>query len=147
MSGTATATDGTGNRAGAGTQSSSGAGRLGTVVLSLDPSSVAGSSKQRTTVALTATPAGPDLGSWTVDVSYDPKAVTVVTCSPSAGSICNVSYAPGVVRIAGASAGGLRGSQNLATLTLERAGRGGPSPLRLEAITLADTEGAPLAVR
>ena len=87
------------------------------------------------------------LGAWTVDVKYDPKAVRVVSCAGVVGSVCNPAYAPGVVRIVGASSGGLKAgslSGGLATLTVEGIGGRGPSNLTLDHVSLVDPQGLAL---
>jgi len=85
------------------------------------------------------------LGAWTLDITYDSNAVKVLSCEAAAGGICNAGYAPGVVRIVGASASGLRGKQTLATLTLEGVGGTQKRPLSVRAVTLADSDGADLS--
>ncbi len=60
-------------------------------------------------------PAG--LAAWTIDVSYDPALVSIAACSGAGGGLCNVAYAPGAFRVAGASGGGLYGNTVLATIT------------------------------
>jgi hypothetical protein len=126
--------------------------------ISLLPSEVTGRAGTQTAVSVTfdASRFSPEaslsgtaassrpLGAWTADIAYDPAAVSVVSCTPAAGSLCNTSFAPGVVRIVGASASGLSGNQNLATITFERKGGGPPSALRVATVELADSTGAPL---
>jgi hypothetical protein len=113
--------------------------------LSLQPAEVGAGAGRRTTVMLQAESGSSALGAWTVDIAYDPTAVSVVSCTPAAGSLCNTSFAPGIVRIAGASASGLGGTQTLATLTVARKGGNASSALHVRAATLADVEGGELA--
>lgn len=61
----------------------------------------------------------PGLGAWEMDVTYDPTVVSVVSCSPQAGSLCNANFASNKVRIVGASASGLLGNTTLASITFE----------------------------
>ena len=98
----------------------------------------------RSTLALTADAAGAGLGGWTIDLSYDPASVRVSDCVTIDDSICDASFAPGIVRIAGASATGLAGSQTLATITVEGVGQSGASPLTISSAALVDPEGATL---
>ncbi len=100
------------------------------------------------TAELTANVPSPGLGAWTVDITYDPTKITVVTCAPTSGGVCNPAYAPTKVRITGASATGLIGSTSLGTITLKAAGSAGncttTAPLTLTTNVFADaTVGAP----
>ena len=61
--------------------------------------------------------AGEGLGSWSVDVQYDSEVVFAVTCTTEQFGFCNQNFADEVVRLAGASAGGLMGDTKLATIT------------------------------
>ena len=100
---------------------------------------------QRTTVRVTAKALSGTLGAWTVDVSYDRKSVKIAGCKAATGSVCNVAFAEGIVRISGASASGLSGQQTLATLTVEGIGSSDrASPLKLSVETLTSAEGEPL---
>jgi hypothetical protein len=40
----------------------------------------------------------PGLGAWTVDISFDSSVVTVVTCSPQQGGVCNPNFATDTIR-------------------------------------------------
>jgi hypothetical protein len=79
----------------------------------------------------------PGLGAWELDVTYDPTVVSVVSCSPQAGSICNANFAADTVRIVGASANGLVGDATLASITFE-CDAVGSSTLSLDVAVLAD---------
>ena len=83
------------------------------------------------------------LGAWSIDISYDAKAVKITGCKTAGGSICNPSAAPGVLRIVGASATGLTGMQTLATVSYEAIGQSSATP-RLTSATLADPQGETL---
>jgi hypothetical protein len=91
----------------------------------------------------------PGLGAWTVDITYDPAAVSVVSCAPAQGAVCNPNYAANKIRIAGASANGLIGDTSLGTITLHMLAAtasacGAASPLSLATNVFADaTIGAP----
>ena len=50
---------------------------------------------------------GEGLGAWTVDITYDTDVITAVACTAEQGGVCNTEFGDGVVRITGASAGGL----------------------------------------
>ena len=58
----------------------------------------------------------PGLGAWTVDITYDPTKLTVGTCTPAQGGVCNPAFAANQVRITGASANGLVGDTSLGTI-------------------------------
>lgn len=79
----------------------------------------------------------PGLGAWTMDIAYDPAVITVGTCEPFSGSVCNPAYDDTTVRIAGATAFGHEGDTPLATIefTCDAAGS---SPLVLTIDTFAD---------
>lgn len=61
----------------------------------------------------------PGLGSWTVDVTYDPSVVTLVSCEAKQGGLCNEAYGNGVFRVAGVSVTGLEGTVDLAHATFQ----------------------------
>jgi hypothetical protein len=83
------------------------------------------------------------LGSWTVDITYDPTKISVVGClPPQPHSVCNPNFASNKVRIAGASSSGLIGDTSLATITFHMLGATtstcGSSPLTLSTSVFAD---------
>jgi hypothetical protein len=85
----------------------------------------------------------PGLGAWTVDITYDPAAVSVASCAPAQGGVCNPNFAANKVRITGASANGLVGDTSLGTITLHMlaattAACGAASPLSLATNVFAD---------
>ena len=114
------------------------------VEISVSPQSGRLTPGHDTTVQIQAKAAG--LGAWTVDVGYDPKTVRITDCKAAEGSVCNPSFADGVVRVAGASPSGLQGQQTLATRTVEAIGdAGSSSPFRIIAETMTDTSGRELS--
>ena len=81
----------------------------------------------------------PGLGAWTVDITYDPTKVTVASCAPAQGGVCNPNFAANQVRITGASANGLLGDTSLGTITLTAASScSGTTPLTLSTNVFAD---------
>ena len=85
----------------------------------------------------------PGLGAWTVDITYDPTKVSVASCAPAQGGVCNPAYSATQVRITGASANGLIGDTSLGTITFNMlaataAACGAPSPLTLATNVFAD---------
>jgi hypothetical protein len=85
----------------------------------------------------------PGLGSWTVDITYDPSKVSVVGClPPQPHSVCNTNFASNKVRVAGASSTGLVGDTSIATITFHMLGATvstcGASPLTLSTDVFAD---------
>jgi hypothetical protein len=63
----------------------------------------------------------PGVGSWTVDIVFDPAIVSAVECAPQTAPpvpICDLSFASDTVRLIGASASGLSGDATLAVITL-----------------------------
>ncbi len=80
----------------------------------------------------------PGLGAWTIDISYDGDVVSVVTCAPAQGGVCNPEFGDDVIRVTGASAGGLQGDTVLATITFECGDDEGTSALTLDVNVLAD---------
>lgn len=89
----------------------------------------------------------PGLGAWSIDVAYDPAAVSLVDCSNPFRrviAVCNGEYATGVLRLSGASAGGLEGDTELALLTFQCGAAEGVSDLTLTPRVFADaTIGGP----
>jgi hypothetical protein len=86
----------------------------------------------------------PGLGAWTVDITYDPAVVTVVSCTPEQGGVCNDAYTATSIRITGASAMGLQGENSLGSITFECADAEASSDLTLAVSVFADsTAGAP----
>jgi hypothetical protein len=117
------------------------------VSLSLSPLDAKLAKGKQTTITLRANATGSGLGAWTVDLGYDPSTLTVVRCAADAGAVCNPAYKAGIVRISGASASGLSGSQTLATLVIEGTGRGRTDGgITISAAMLAAPDGQTLAV-
>ena len=81
--------------------------------------------------------AAPGLGAWTMDISYDPVVLTALACIPEHGGVCNPMFDVGVVRVTGASAGGVAGDKTLATITF-RCNVEGSSALTLNVPLLVD---------
>jgi Cohesin domain len=82
----------------------------------------------------------PGLGAFIIDVSYDPNVAQPASCqadpdgqfpSPLAGALCNVAYAPNVVRCVGYSAYGVTGDIALCDVTFAATGLGGETALAL----------------
>lgn len=115
--------------------------------LALQPDTTTRRRGHANSVALQADVSGAGLGAWEIDVGYDPKLVKISSCNAPAGAVCNPNYAPGTVRISGASAEGLSGAQTLATLDVEplKPGSSATSSLTITPVTLADPEGATIA--
>lgn len=88
------------------------------------------------------------VGAWTVDLAYNPSVIQPVSCSAQNGSLCNLSYANGILRVTGASMSGLSGQATLAVLTFKAEGTAGSSsPLTVTVPTLSDPAGNPLAAK
>ena len=114
-------------------------------VVAMSPQTVQSGGSHSTSVQVQAKALQGSLGAWTIDVGYDPKAAKVTACKANNGSICNTSFAAGVVRITGASASVLNGEQTLVTLTVEAIGTSDrASPLTVRVETLADAAGRAL---
>ena len=109
--------------------------------------SVTGVEGEQIAVHLRALDIGsPGLGAWEVGIVYDPSAVSVVSCSAAAGSVCNANFAADQVRITGASASGLEGDTSLAVITF-RCDDIGSSTLTNKVLVFADaTVGSPQAI-
>jgi hypothetical protein len=76
-----------------------------------------GSTGQGSVQLLAQNLVAPGLGAWEVNVTYNPDIVTLQSCTPRAGAICNAVFAPNIARSVGATAAGLTGSSlTLATL-------------------------------
>lgn len=74
---------------------------------------------------------GRGIGTWTVDVSYDPGVVSLSACSPIAdNTLCNLERAEDAARVTGASATGITEDITLAVIAF-RCEREGETPLSL----------------
>ena len=82
--------------------------------------------------------ADPGLGAWTVDITFDDSVISAVDCSAEQGGVCNEAFAANMVRITGASAGGLEGDTTLGGVTFECGSAEGSSPLTLSINVFAD---------
>jgi hypothetical protein len=86
----------------------------------------------------------PGLGAWTLDLTYDPSAVSIVNCAPAPShSVCNPNYGANKIRLTGATGPGLIGDISLATISFHMlaatsAACGAPSPLTLVATLFSD---------
>ena len=80
---------------------------------------------------------GLGLGAWTIDVVYDASLLTALACIPEHGGVCNTMFDPGVVRVTGASAGGVAGDNTLASITF-RCDAAGTSALTVDVDLLVD---------
>ena len=90
--------------------------------------------------------AEPGLGAWSIDVVYDPSAVTPLGCGEASGSLCNLEFTPEFIRIVGAKATGLVGDSQLASLTFA-CDHQGASTLTMSLIEFHDaTEGDPMRI-
>ena len=108
-------------------------------------SATAGDSDEVTVTAIAIS--APGLGAWTIDVTYDDSVITAVDCSAAEGGVCNPNFDDDVVRISGASAGGLEGDTELGTIEFECGDDGGSSDLTLGTFTFADaTIGDPTTI-
>ena len=81
---------------------------------------------------------GLGLGAWTIDVVYDASLLTALACIPEHGGVCNTMFDPGVVRVTGASAGGVAGDNSLGSITF-RCDAAGTSALTVNVALLVDS--------
>ena len=81
---------------------------------------------------------GEGLGAWTVDISFDVSVITAVDCSAEQGGVCNADFGLGMVRVTGASAGGLDGDTLLGSITFECGDDEGSSDLTVSINVFAD---------
>jgi hypothetical protein len=90
----------------------------------------------------------PGVAAITVDVQYDNTVVDATACNQIPGAVvCNKDYAPDKVRVTGAGLYGLSGTFALADITFRAVGQPGQcSPLDVQIVTFADTNGQPLSV-
>lgn len=85
----------------------------------------------------------PGLGAWEIGIIYNPAVVSVASCAPHNGSVCNPTFASNQVRVVGASASGVN-TGSLASVTFRCDSGTGISPLTLALDVVADaTTGAP----
>ncbi len=91
------------------------------------------------TVDLTADVPSPGLGAWTIDITYDAGAVSVVGCTAGdVNSICNDAFASDTIRVTGASAMGAEGASVLSSITFACGSAEGESALTLSVEVFAD---------
>jgi hypothetical protein len=105
---------------------------------------------ERVTVELGASDiAAPGLAAWSIDISYDPSVVEVLSCDPVADTgsqVCNPDFTDDSMRLAGASGTGLEGDSTLAELTFTCIAEG-TSDIEIDLVTFADaTLGAPAPI-
>jgi len=81
--------------------------------------------------------AGEGLGAWSLEVEYDSEVIFALSCTAEQGGACNQNFADGVVRFAGASAGGLVGDTRLASITFACLTEG-VSDLNIVVVQLSD---------
>ena len=74
------------------------------------------------TLAVTDYPA--PLGSWAIDIGYDPAVVQPADCVSFQGGICDLERSETSLRIRGVSADGLTGDFTLATIAFNCAAQG-----------------------
>ena len=79
----------------------------------------------------------PGLGAWTIDISFDNDLLTASDCTAEQGGVCNPEFEDTMVRITGASAGGLEGDTNLGSITFDCSGEG-ESDLTISISVFAD---------
>ena len=90
------------------------------------------------TVSLVAEAPEGGLGSWTIDVHFDPAVIQMSSCvtNPAAAGACGIAFVETNIRLVGASSVGLSGIVKLADITFESsAGPGECSVLDLEVDT------------
>lgn len=81
---------------------------------------------------------GSGLGAWTIDITYDPSVVSVKSCDPQHGGLCNPAYRENEVRTNGVQLNGLTGNVTLATINFT-CNSVGTSPLTVSLSVFADT--------
>ena len=123
----------------------------GSTEITLSPQTLRTAPGERATLRVQARVLSGALGAWTIELHYEPSALQIAGCQAANGSLCNASFANGVVRISGASAAGLSGDQMLATLTVE-ASRASSVQVRVNTLTnaggqaiVATTQGATIS--
>ncbi|MEX2158400.1 MAG: dockerin type I repeat-containing protein [Dehalococcoidia bacterium] len=90
--------------------------------------------------------AEPGLGAWTVDIHYDPNALTLQDCHAEFGGVCNPAFSSNSARVAGTSVFGETGDPVLGSLSFV-CNQAGQSSIELSIDVLADaTLGGPLPI-
>ena len=79
-----------------------------------------------------------EIGAYTFDLYYDNSLVAAVDAEAFSGAICNPTFRSDAVRITGASASGLSGEVQLATIVFAVGPQEGVTHLRLDVQVLAD---------
>ena len=109
----------------------------GALSLAADPASIEPGGT--TTVSMSVTPTGSEtVGGVTAGISYDEALLTATACTPA--SLCNLTFAPGVVGVALFDAAGLTGVE--ATVTFTSTGTEGTATVTVEAEDAGDCQDA-----
>ncbi|OAI39732.1 hypothetical protein AYO38_07135 [bacterium SCGC AG-212-C10] len=104
---------------------------VGTVGVAVQNGEVSSGSELKVPVTISS-PSGQKLGSWIVDVTFDPALLSVSACSGEGTSVCNPSYRPDTLRLVGVSVEGLEGQ--IGSITFKGSGsKGAKSAIRVAA--------------
>jgi hypothetical protein len=126
----------------------SGTATTPSAAISIQPPTAQVTQGATTTEDVQAAITGGNLGAWTVDVTYDPTQLQPTGCTSSAtvASVCNTAFSATKVRVTGANASGLTGTQSLASITFKAIGSvpGATTSLTPTVVTLTDNLGNPL---
>lgn len=114
--------------------------------VSVSPSSTTVAPGGTASIAVTASAPAAGIGSWEVEVLYNPADVSVSSCTalPSGGATCNPTYHnQGVVYIAGMDVNGLSGNATLANIKFQASSSAsGTIPLTVKVLQFTDPSGA-----
>ncbi|MHB8576230.1 MAG: IPT/TIG domain-containing protein [Dehalococcoidia bacterium] len=113
--------------------------------VSVQPAAVVVTPGSSTTVTLQATAPMAGIGTFTMDLSYDPTVVTPIGCTDNAGP-CNIAFSGNDVRVVGLSVNGLTGTVALGTVQFQATGAcGATSALAVSVTNITDPSGNPIA--
>ena len=94
-----------------------------------------------TTVTLgVAKTVDPPNGAWTIDITYDNRIVSAVSCEALSGSVCSPAFTNDTFRSTGASAAGIEAPMDFARLTF-RCEEAGESPFSMSVSVWFDATG------
>lgn len=127
--------------------------QTGAVTISAAPPASAAVGASFDVPVVLTVPAGLRVGTFTVDLQYNPSVVRAVGCTAAAaaGGACNPAWETGSVRMVGATTGGLTGTVNLAVVQFTGVSAG-TSPLTIhpdaaDSVTDADGLSLPTILR
>ncbi len=99
---------------------------------------------QTASIAIAGNVSGTSLGSWTLDIQYDPGLLKVSSCRPAYDGLCNPQFSPGMARVTGVSLLGVTGQLRMVEIEFATREVDATAVVQVNATQLADQEGREL---